>query len=247
LISEFVKRGYAAPLILFTGRGSYEIDVEAMRAGATIYIPKGEANSLSLERSIRYAIERKQPDEAQRSSEHKLRIALDAVQIGTWVYNFEQDTLEMDDREQRLYRAKPPVIDHEELVMNYLHSDDIQPMRKMLKAISSPDGNGHYQIEYRILQSDGSYCWINAWGQVQFGGEGELRHPVSLTGASRDITDAKRNEQELRANENRLRLAMTAARFGAWESDYQSGIDTWTPELFALLGLDPDWKPPNIK
>jgi PAS domain S-box-containing protein len=247
LIGEFVQRGYSAPLILFTGRGSYEIDVEAMRVGATIYIPKGEANPLSLERSIRYAIERKQAEEAQRLSEHKLRIALDAAQLGTWVYHFEDDTLEMDERAQRLYRAKSPVVLHEDLVNRYLHPDDIQPMRDQLKRISSPGARGHYQIEYRIAQPDGTYCWLNAWGQVQYEGEGDSRHAVSLTGASRDVTESKRNEQELRANENRLRLAMAAARSGAWESDYRAGKDTWSPELYSLLGLDPHQRPPNIK
>src|SRR5690242_11808324 len=40
LIREAKERGYSAPLILFTGRGSYEVDVEAMQAGATLYLTK---------------------------------------------------------------------------------------------------------------------------------------------------------------------------------------------------------------
>lgn len=59
LIRELSNRGYPAPLILYTGRGSLEVDVEAMQAGATLYLTKEEANPLLLERFIRYAIERK--------------------------------------------------------------------------------------------------------------------------------------------------------------------------------------------
>jgi PAS domain S-box-containing protein len=247
LIREFVDRGYTAPLILYTGRGSYDVDVEAMRAGATIYLPKGEVNPLSLERSIRYAIERKQTEEAHRISEHKLRIALEAAQLGAWVYNFEDDTLELDEQAQRLYRTTAPVIIHEDLVQTFLHPDDIRPMRAHLAEISQPGSRGHYQIEYRILQPDGSYCWLNAWGLVQFEGEGENRRAVSLTGASRDITDAKRSEQELQASEKRLRIAMGAARSGAWEIDFLTGEHTWTPELYHILGFDPNQTPITIE
>jgi PAS domain S-box-containing protein len=238
LIREFVQHGYESPLILYTGRGSYEVDVEAMHAGATIYLPKGEANPLSLERSIRYAIERKQTEEAHRMSEHKLRIALEAAQLGSWIYHFDTDILEMDERAQKLYRADTARISHEEIVSKYLHPDDLQPMRAHLAAVSRPGGSGHYQIEYRIQQQDGSYCWLNAWGLVQFEGDGEHCHPVTLTGASRDVTDARKAELELQASEKRLRMAMSAGRSGAWEVDFRTGENNWSPELFDLLGID---------
>jgi DNA-binding NtrC family response regulator len=63
LIRVTTAQGYSAPLILYTGRGSYEVDVEAMQAGATLYVTKTEATPLLLERSIRYAIERKRIEE----------------------------------------------------------------------------------------------------------------------------------------------------------------------------------------
>ncbi|RPI83535.1 MAG: PAS domain S-box protein [Chloroflexi bacterium] len=60
LIRLFISREYPTPFILLTGRGSIEVDVEAMHAGATLYLTKSEVNPLLLERSIRYAIEHKQ-------------------------------------------------------------------------------------------------------------------------------------------------------------------------------------------
>lgn len=60
LIRQMVSSGYPAPFILYTGRGSYAIDLEAQQAGATLYLTKAEATPLLLERMIRYAIERKQ-------------------------------------------------------------------------------------------------------------------------------------------------------------------------------------------
>ena len=73
LIREAVTQGYPAPLILYTGRGSYEVDLEAMQAGASLYLTKGEAGPLMLERAIRYAIERKQVETALNESRESYR------------------------------------------------------------------------------------------------------------------------------------------------------------------------------
>lgn len=74
LIRKTIERNYPAPIILLTGCGSYEVDLEAMNAGATFYLTKDEINPMSLERFIRYAIERKKAEEALR--EQKVQIEL---------------------------------------------------------------------------------------------------------------------------------------------------------------------------
>jgi signal transduction histidine kinase len=62
------------PIILLTGRGDYRLDVEAMKTGATDYLVKGEINPTLLERSMRYAIERKEAEEALKKSEKARRL-----------------------------------------------------------------------------------------------------------------------------------------------------------------------------
>ena len=56
-LREASEKGCQAPMILLTGQGGREIDVEAMRAGAADYLTKGQLDSALLERSIRYAVE----------------------------------------------------------------------------------------------------------------------------------------------------------------------------------------------
>lgn len=73
VIREANAGGYLSPFILYTGRGSYEVDIEAMTAGATMYLTKGEANPLLLERAIRYAIEIKQKEQRLRANEVQLQ------------------------------------------------------------------------------------------------------------------------------------------------------------------------------
>ena len=57
LIREAVKQGCNAPIILLTGENSREIDIEAMKAGASDYLVKGEITARMLDRAIRYSIE----------------------------------------------------------------------------------------------------------------------------------------------------------------------------------------------
>ena len=62
LMRESLKNGCKAPMILLTGQGDHEVDMEAMKAGASDYLVKGEINAYLLERSMRYAIEKKRAE-----------------------------------------------------------------------------------------------------------------------------------------------------------------------------------------
>jgi signal transduction histidine kinase len=60
LLREAVAEGCKTPIILLTGQGDHEVDVQAMKAGAADYLIKGKIDAGLLERAIRYAIERAQ-------------------------------------------------------------------------------------------------------------------------------------------------------------------------------------------
>src|SRR5258708_7655561 len=59
LVRTVVERGCRSAVILLTGQVEHEIVLEAMKAGAADYLVKGRLDSGLLERSIRYALERK--------------------------------------------------------------------------------------------------------------------------------------------------------------------------------------------
>ena len=58
---QLIREAWAArlttPMILLTGHGNHEVDVEAMHAGATDYLVKDKTPAALLERTIRYAVE----------------------------------------------------------------------------------------------------------------------------------------------------------------------------------------------
>lgn len=63
LLREMIEKGCATPIIFMTGQGDHKVDMEAMKAGASDYLPKGEINASLLGRSIRYALERQKAKE----------------------------------------------------------------------------------------------------------------------------------------------------------------------------------------
>jgi PAS domain S-box-containing protein len=73
LIRDISACNCNTPVILLTGRGNYEIDMEATRAGAFDYLIKADLDLDKLERTIRYTLERINNLQKLRDSERKYR------------------------------------------------------------------------------------------------------------------------------------------------------------------------------
>ena len=84
-LKEAIKLGCEEPIVLLTGKGNKEVDIEAMQIGATDYLVKTDLNADKLERCIRYALERTAYLKALRANERKYRsifeLSKDAVFI----------------------------------------------------------------------------------------------------------------------------------------------------------------------
>lgn len=72
LIAEARRRGCAAPLIMLTGQQEFEVDLQAMRAGAVDYLVKDRLDAPMLERSMRYALQQKRHEELIRRVNQEL-------------------------------------------------------------------------------------------------------------------------------------------------------------------------------
>jgi len=74
LIQTAVEAGVQPPMILLSGQGNYEMDREAMQSGAYFFLNKNELTPYVMERTIRYAIDRKAIELALKQREDKLRL-----------------------------------------------------------------------------------------------------------------------------------------------------------------------------
>jgi PAS domain S-box-containing protein len=73
LLHEAKFMGCEEPLILLTGIGNREVDVQAMTSGATDFLVKSEITTEKLERCIRYALERSIHTKTLKANERKFR------------------------------------------------------------------------------------------------------------------------------------------------------------------------------
>jgi DNA-binding NtrC family response regulator len=74
LLREAIDLGCRAPIILMTGQGDRDVDLEAMQAGAADYLVKGQVDAMSLERTLRYTYEHHRLLEKTQRQLHELTI-----------------------------------------------------------------------------------------------------------------------------------------------------------------------------
>ncbi len=80
LIRAATHAGCQAALILLTGAGQKEVDLDAMEAGAADYIVKPQLRAETVERSIRYALQRKRA--ATLAAFEQARLAAFGAEVG---------------------------------------------------------------------------------------------------------------------------------------------------------------------
>jgi two-component system CheB/CheR fusion protein len=107
-----------------------------------------------------------------------------------------------------------------------------QPKRDMAEAAAT----GKSEDEGWRVRKDGSRFWANVLVTPLHDDLGRLRGFANVT---RDFTERRRAEEDLRAREARLRLALGIARVGTFDWDVRTGVNTWSPELEAMYGLPP--------
>jgi two-component system, cell cycle sensor histidine kinase and response regulator CckA len=83
LIARGIADGFRGPMIVLTGRGGHDVDVEAMKAGAADYLVKDQLTPQLMERVIRHSIDRKAAELTLSRSEGRLRQSQKMEAIGS--------------------------------------------------------------------------------------------------------------------------------------------------------------------
>lgn len=72
LLNEVQETEYVCPIILLTGHGDFDLDLQAMQLGAAEFLVKGQLTAPLLERAVRYSI--KHAHDLQELKENKAQI-----------------------------------------------------------------------------------------------------------------------------------------------------------------------------
>ena len=96
--------------------------------------------------------------------------------------------------------------------------------------------HGTFDIEKRYIRKDGRVIWVHLSSTLI---PDDADSAGRLLGTAYDITERKLTDAERHESEARLRLAYQGGQLGAFEVNFETGTNSWTPELEAMYGLAP--------
>lgn len=142
--------------------------------------------------------ERKQFEQALRESEERLRLAINISQTSTFEIDLLTDEVQTDEIGREIYgwSADEPLTFSK--VQTHFHPDDKEYVIQSVAAALEPQGKDGFEVEQRIIRTNGETRWIRVHGRAFFDGEGEQRRAVRCIGTYIDITEQKRAEENLK-------------------------------------------------
>lgn len=172
-----------------------------------------------------------------RESEERLRLALDASQMGVWTWHIETGAVVWSDEIEAMFGILPGGFDGKyETYLSLVHPDDLAEVQAAI-ARTLESGGEDYFVEHRLLRQNGEVRWVEARGRVY---RGPLGKPVRMTGTVVDITDRKRTEQSLRERDERFRKVFHTSPVAIIISSLEDGsvLDA-NDAYWRLSGYDP--------
>jgi PAS domain S-box-containing protein len=182
-------------------------------------------------------------ERALRAADERLRLALDATELGLWDYDFATDKAVCSDRVCSI-AGLPQTPINRAVWLALVVQEDLPPLLEHARTAARPrldpaePDRGRLDIEYRLRRaSDGVIRWVSLTGRVIF--DGVPPKPVRATGTLRDITRHREAVERLRLSEERLVLAQVAGHIGMFDWDLASGSFACSATEERLLGLAP--------
>jgi PAS domain S-box-containing protein len=195
--------------------------------------------------AYRQAMQRKLAEEQLKRSEANLATAQKIAHIGSWEFDVVSGEITWSEEKFHILGLDPnkPEPKYAELIEK-IHPDDRE---RFQQATSQAIALGRcYELDYRIVRSDGQVRYIEGRGETVVNEQGQV---IRLFGTALDITDRKRVEEALQESVQRERAIALAIQRMRQTLDIETIFSATTHELRQLINCDrvliyrfnPDW------
>ncbi|MCX2524956.1 MASE3 domain-containing protein [Larsenimonas rhizosphaerae] len=139
--------------------------------------------------------------------------ALENARTGIWEYNPDQDRLDYSQHWHRLlgYQNSDMLDGSIEKTLGQIHPDDRAEFKQIIHRHLYDEGPP-IQHEYRVLDANGQWVWVEAQGQVM--SRDAMMHPVHVVGTVTIINERKPTQLAFQAMNNRFRAIFDASADG---------------------------------
>lgn len=207
--------------LMMAGQGRKWVEINASFSRSSGLLT-GVIRDVSLRMELEERI-RQQTEELNRRtndliiSEERLRFAMEASQDGIWDWHINTGQTYCSPSYYRMlgYATGSLGSSVDELFLQLLHPDDrLKTFDAIGQLIRDP---GHYQIQFRMRNQVGKYCWIESKGKVvETDASGS---PLRAIGTHTDITHRKEAEIALAESEQRFKDMADSAPVMIWLAD----------------------------
>jgi PAS domain S-box-containing protein len=177
-------------------------------------------------------------------TERRLALATEAADIGVWDWDIGTGAFYYSSRAREIYGFTPDETITYERLRKRTEPEDYRKIEPILGRALDPLVRGREPYRYRIARADtGEQRWLLAHGGAAFSSDGPDAKPLSFTGTLQDITDEIRTQQELKDQQTRLELAISAGDLAVWELNLKTNSIVTSPELNQLYGFSKNATP----
>jgi PAS domain S-box-containing protein len=210
------------PIVVLTGTVGSSTSQAVLRAGAQDYIAKQSLTSVGLARAVENAVERwRMTRELQaqtqrlRTSEERLRLALEASDTGLWDWDVRTDAVSWSPECYRIHGLREgEFAGTGEAFYRMVHDQDRDRVDRAAR--TAIDNRTLYESEFRLVHPDGTIVWVANRGRATYDATGL---PVRMLGTITDITRRKRSEARSQWSADAFRHLIERSPFGVYTVD----------------------------
>jgi len=186
LLQAAKAMGCEDPLVLLTGIGNREVDVQAMTIGAVDFLVKSEINTEKLERCIRYALERSSYIKALRINERKFRSMFERSKDSVFLTGEDLVFRDVNSATCELFKYSKEDILRLSLYDLFARKEAAEQLKEKLAMIGEVED---LEVELLTRNKERKNCILSISRQAYSSGENYIQ------GIIHDITNLKRIER----------------------------------------------------